>query len=63
MQTVIGALILIILGCVAIYGYLTESRSADRLRQPASPPRPEPAPHAAAQASEPPLPEKDPRAS
>ncbi len=34
MTTVIGALIFVLLGCVAVYGFLTESKAADRLGGP-----------------------------
>lgn len=34
MQTVIGALVLILLGCVAVLGYLKESKAASRFEKP-----------------------------
>ena len=40
MATFAGALILVILGCVAVYGYMSESEAAKRLgRNVATPPR------------------------
>lgn len=59
MQTTMGALILIILGCVAVYGYLVESGSANAPRRPAPPARPEPAPEASGE----PSPDAPPKAS
>ena len=61
MATFIGALLLILLGCVAVFGYLTESRAANR-RRPAPPPPPQPAPTPIAPAPIAPAPETPPGA-